>query len=314
MHNLQGIFLVIGAMLGFTLGDVFVKQLSSTHATGQILFAMGGISALIFAAIARVRGARLLQRAAWQPLLVLRAVADGGAAMFFTSALARVDLSTVAAVFQTLPLVITLGAALFLKETVGWRRWSAVIVGFCGVLLIIRPGFEGFDPDTLLVLGAVALIATRDLITRRADVAVSSYVLAVQGMGALSIAGVILLVLSPRSLAPMDIPELGFLAGAVIFNTLGYWGIVIAMRIGEASVVAPFRYTRLVFSVMGGILVFGERPNPLTMTGAALIIGSGLYTFLRERHHKQSRTPARTQSSSAGKATQNVAPPSSLLK
>ena len=283
MNNLQGIFLVIGAMLGFALGDVFVKQLSATLPTGQILLTMGAVSAVIFAALARATGARVTAPAAWSPILVFRAVTDALSALFFMSALAFNELSIVASVFQTLPLVITLGAALFLGEKVGWRRWSAICIGFLGVLLIIRPGLDGFDPNVLLVLGAVVTIAARDLITRRADVSVSSHVLAVQGMTALCIAGAILLMFGPRDLAPMPVPVLGLLAGAVVFNALGYWGIVTAMRVGEASIVAPFRYSRLIFSVAGGMIVFGERPDALTYSGAALVIASGLYTFLRER-------------------------------
>lgn len=282
-NNLSGILLVILAMASFTLEDMFIKQLSATLPTGQILLILGAGSALVFALIATIRGESLLQRAAWRPLPVLRAVSEAVAAMAFASALALVDISTVAAVFQTMPLAVTMGAALFLGEQVGWRRWSAIALGFAGVLLIIRPGLEGFDPNTLLVLIAVAAVAFRDLATRRIDASISSFVVSFQGFASLLIAGPLMLAFTPGGAAPVAPLHVAGIAGAVLFGVIGYWGIVTAMRIGEASVVAPYRYTRLLFSILVGILVFGERPDTLTLLGASLIIGTGLYTFLRER-------------------------------
>ncbi|MBR9844023.1 MAG: DMT family transporter [Rhodobacteraceae bacterium] len=282
-NNVSGIFLVILAMASFTLEDMFIKRLSLDLPTGQILLILGTGSALVFALLARAKGQSLFQRAAWRPLPVLRAASEAVAAMSFASALALVDISTVAAVFQTMPLAVTLGAALFLGEQVGWRRWSAIGLGFAGVLLIIRPGLEGFDPNTLLVLIAVAAVAFRDLATRRIDASISSFVVSFQGFASLLIAGPVMLAFTPGGLAPMAPTHTAQIAGAVLFGVIGYWGIVTAMRVGEASVIAPYRYTRLLFSIIVGVLVFGDRPDLPTLLGATLIIGTGLYTFLRER-------------------------------
>ncbi|PSL17431.1 DMT family transporter [Shimia abyssi] len=290
MNNLYGILLIVAAMVGFSIEDIFIKQLSDPLPTGQILLVLGLGSCIIFGGLAIFNRQNIFARAAWTPMMLVRALADGIAAMFFASALGRVDLSTVAAVFQTLPLVITLGAALFLGEQVGWRRWSAIAVGFCGVLLIIRPGSIAFDPNTLLVLGAVITIAIRDLITRRIDITVSSSVVSFQGFASLAVAGIVLLYATSRPPAPIGTSEAAMFAAAILFGAAAYWGIVTAMRIGEASVVAPYRYTRLLFSIVGGMLVFGERPDMLMLAGATLIIGSGLYTFLRERIRAE--TPA----------------------
>jgi len=194
-----------------------------------------------------------------------------------------VDISVVAAVFQATPLVITMGAALFLGEEVGWRRWSAICVGFAGVLMIIRPGLSGFEPAALFVLIAVVSITVRDLITRRIDVAVSSFVVSFQGFAVLIPSGLILLFFAETGARPIGATQGGMLAVAVLFGALAYYAITQAMRIGEASVITPFRYTRLLFSLLVGVAVFGERPDALTLLGALLVIGSGLYTFLREQ-------------------------------
>ncbi|MCW9044121.1 MAG: DMT family transporter [Pseudopelagicola sp.] len=283
MNNVTGILLVIFSMASFTMEDMFIKTLSSDLPTGQILLILGIGSASVFALLATARGQNIFARAAWRPLPVLRAACEAVAAMAFASALALVEISTVAAVFQAMPLAITMGAALFLGEQVGWRRWSAIALGFCGVLLIIRPGLDGFDPNTLLVLISVAAVALRDLITRRIDVAVSSFVVSFQGFASLIVVAPVMLALTPGGAAALSPSHVLQISGAILFGVIGYWGIVTAMRVGEASVVAPYRYTRLLFSIITGVLVFGERPDLLTLIGASLIIGTGLYTFLRER-------------------------------
>ena len=283
MNNVRGILLIVLAMAGFAVEDMFVKKLSTPLPTGQILIGIGLGSGLIFAVLAKLNGDRLFAPAAWTRLPMIRVLSEAIAAAAFAGSLALVDLSTVAAVFQSLPLVITMGAALFLGEQVGWRRWTAISIGFFGVLLIIRPGFDGFDPATLIVLIAVFAVAIRDLITRRIDVAVSSYVVSFQGFSSLIFAGGCMLLFTSKPIGDIGSSEVWMFAGAILFGAAGYWGIVTATRIGEASIVAPFRYTRLLFSMTLGFLVFHERPDMLTILGATLIIGTGLYTFVRER-------------------------------
>ncbi|WP_170788986.1 DMT family transporter [Ruegeria lacuscaerulensis] len=283
MNNVNGILLVVGAMAAFALEDMFIKHLSASVPTGQIMILLGAVCGLIFAVMTVVTRKRIFDRAAWRPLPLVRAVSEGVGAIAFVTALALVDLSTVAAVFQALPLAVTVGAALFLGEQVGWRRWSAVFVGFLGVLMIIRPGLAGFQPETLLVVISVVCIAARDLITRRLDADIASSVVAMQAYVAAILGGLVLVVVQTQSLVPIAGPQMGPLIGAVLFSVLGYYGIVTAMRVGDASALTPFRYTRLVFSITAGMIMFGERPDLMTIAGASLILGSGLYTFLRER-------------------------------
>ncbi|NSY38080.1 DMT family transporter [Leisingera sp. ANG59] len=283
MNNLHGILLVIASMAFFTLEDMFIKQLSGTLPVGQILIFLGIGSGLVFAVMAKMQGHRLFAPRSWRLRPVLRAGTEAVSAMGFASALALVDISVVAAVFQATPLVITMGAALFLGEDVGWRRWLAICVGFAGVLLIIRPGLDSFEPAALLVVIAVLGVAARDLMTRVMDSAVPSTVVSFQAFLAVIPAGLLLLAFTPGEAQVMEQNEYLMLAGGVLFGVLGYYGIVTATRVGDASAVTPFRYTRLLFSILAGVLVFGERPDALMLTGAALIIGSGLYTFVREQ-------------------------------
>jgi len=283
MNNLHGILFVLLAMVGFTLEDSFIKALSQTLHVGLVLVLLCVASAIVFAVWAKVNGDSLTTPQAWTRIPLLRASSEAVSAATYVVALSQVDLSTVAAVFQATPLVITMGAALFLGEQVGWRRWSAIVVGFIGVLLIIRPGLEGFDATTLLVLVSVLGVATRDLLTRRMDPSVPSTVVSFQAYMAVIPSGLMLMWLQPGTFAVPNLHEASMLIAGCIFGVIGYFAIVTAMRIGDAAVVTPFRYSRLLFSMLVGIAVFGERPDGVTLLGASLVIGSGLYTFLRER-------------------------------
>ncbi|RLK10860.1 DMT family transporter [Ruegeria conchae] len=283
MNNVNGILLIIGSMAAFALEDMFIKYLSVSASTGQIMIVLGLFCGTVFAIMSLVTRKRIFDPVAWEPLPLLRAGTEAFGALSFVTALSLVDLSTVAAVFQAMPLFVTMGAALFLGEQVGWRRWSAIGIGFVGVLMIIRPGLEGFQPESLFVLVAVVAIAARDLITRRLDVRVASSVVALQAYIGVALAGAALMVFTAQPIVPLQPAQIGPYLGAIGFGVLGYYGIVTAMRIGEASALTPFRYTRLVFSIMAGMLMFGERPDSMTLAGAGLIIGSGLYTFIRER-------------------------------
>lgn len=283
MNNVHGILLVVGAMAAFALEDMFIKHLSVTVPTGQIMVVLGVICSMAFVVMSLATRKRILDPVAWQPLPLVRAGTEAIGALSFVTALSLVDLSTVAAVFQAMPLAVTMGAALFLGEHVGWRRWSAIGIGFIGVLMIIRPGLAGFQPESLFVVASVLAIAARDLITRKLDVRVASSVVALQAYVAVALAGVALMVFSAQPVVPLYTWQIGPYLGAVGFGFLGYYGIVIAMRIGEASALTPFRYTRLIFSIAAGMLMFGERPDLMTLAGATLIMGSGMYTFIRER-------------------------------
>ncbi|PTQ68580.1 DMT family transporter [Celeribacter persicus] len=283
MHNLRAILLIIGSMAFFTVEDMFIKHLSGFLPVGQVLLSIAVASAAIFLIWALVRHDPVFVARNWRPLILIRASTEAVASVAFVTALSRVDISTVGAVFQSMPLAVTLGAAVFLKESVGWRRWCAIVVGFIGVLMIIRPGVSGFEPQALWVLVSVVAVATRDLMTRVMDAAVPSTVVSFQAFLAVIPAALLNLWLSGATPLAPDLPLMIKTLFAIVAGAAGYTLIVAGMRLGDASAVTPFRYSRLVFTMIGGVLIFGERPDLMTLAGSALIIASGLYTFLRER-------------------------------
>lgn len=282
MNNLRGILLITAAMAAFAIEDSFIKFLTASLPQGQVLGMLGLGGAFVFLMLALRNRANVFASSAFRPALVWRTLSEGVAAAFFVMSLSLVPLSTVAAVFQATPLAITLGAALFMGEDVGWRRWTAIIIGFIGVIIIIRPGLEGFQPASLMVLIAVFAIAARDLLTRLIPTETSSTVVSFWGFFILFLSSPILIAFTgaPRAI---DGVELGLITMSVMFGVTGYYMVVVAMRLGDASAIMPFRYTRLIFSLVLGMAIFGEKPDALTYLGAAIIIASGLYTFLRER-------------------------------
>ncbi|EAU51847.1 hypothetical protein OM2255_10840 [alpha proteobacterium HTCC2255] len=272
------------AMAGFTMEDLFMKKLSVNLSTGQILITLGFGSSLVFALMAKSKGYKLTAKIFWSKGMLIRQFAEGIAAIAFITSLTLIPLSTVAAVFQATPLVITMGAALFLGEAVGWRRWLAIIVGLIGVLIIIRPGLNSFDPNVGYVLIAVLFVTVRDLITRKLPMNVPSTIVSFQAFASLIIAGGILIFLSDQKIVGLDKNQIYFVLGGIIFGVIGYYCIVASTRIGEAGVVTPFRYSRLLFAIIIGFLFFNERPDFLTLLGASIVIMTGIYTVLRERH------------------------------
>ena len=284
MNNFKGILLMLIAMAGFTMEDLFMKKLSVNLSTGQILITLGFGSSLVFALMAKSKGYKLTAKIFWSKGMIIRQFSEGIAAVAFITSLTLIPLSTVAAVFQATPLVITMGAALFLGEAVGWRRWLAIIVGLIGVLIIIRPGLNSFDPNVGYVLIAVLFVTVRDLITRKLPMNVPSTIVSFQAFASLIIAGGILIFLSDQKIVSLDENQIYFVLGGIIFGVIGYYCIVASTRIGEAGVVTPFRYSRLLFAIIIGFLFFNERPDFYTLLGASIVIMTGIYTVLRERY------------------------------
>lgn len=289
MDNLRGIVLLVFAMACFAIEDLFIKTASDTQSTGQILFLIGIGGALFFGIYARVVGQKLIQPAALHRTVIYRNIGEIIGTLCFVTAISVSALSTSTAIFQATPLATTLGAALFLKEPVGWRRWSAIIVGFLGVMLIIRPGSAAFEPASLLALGAVLGLAARDLSTRVLPKEVSTLAISCYAFLAIGIAGPILMLVLGTPIAPMDATQWKLIGAALVFSLMGYYALTAAMRLGEMGVIMPFRYTRLIFAMIIGLTFFDERPDALTYLGAAIIIASGIYTLFRERKQRLTR-------------------------
>lgn len=282
MENLRGMVLMTASMAGFALEDMFIKWAAAGLPTGQILLMLSLVGTPVFALLARVQGARFWARSALHPALLWRAGGEMVGTLGFITGLALTPLTTVTAIFQATPLAVTFGAALFLGETVGWRRWSAILIGFCGVLLVIRPGMAAFQLASLWSVLAVVGLSVRDIATRRVPDRISTMQVSAWGFAAVGLLGAAMVVVSGGVVRPTP-GQIGAISGALSFGIAAYWAITQAMRLGEVSVITPFRYARLVFALIIGTTVFAERPDTATLTGAALIIGSGLYTFARAR-------------------------------
>jgi drug/metabolite transporter (DMT)-like permease len=294
-ENLRGILLMLISMALFAVEDMFLKLASAGLPTGEIIFVAGFFGAPVFAVMARAQGARILTARALHPAVLLRALGEMVGTFGYILALATVPLSTISAVLQAMPLAVTMGAALFMQEKVGWRRWTAIAVGFAGVILVIRPGMDGFHPQALWGILTVAGLALRDLAARAIPRDCSDAQVSCWGLIAVATLGVLMMAGQGGVVVP-SMAQSAVLFGALAFGTAGYWAVTGATRTGEVSVVAPFRYARLVFAIIIGAVVFAEIPDVITLSGAALIIGSGLYSFARERARKRAlsiNAPAR---------------------
>ncbi|WP_111735555.1 DMT family transporter [Roseovarius amoyensis] len=280
-ENPTGALLMMGSMAAFTINDTMMKTMSGEVPLFQLLFLRGVLTTVLVAVIAARMGALRARptRRDWG-LIGWRAVAETGAAYFFLTALFHMPLANVTAILQTMPLTVTLAAWLFLREPVGWPRLLAIAVGFAGVLLIVRPGAADFNSYSIYALVAVGFATLRDLVTRRMSAATPSILVTLVTsavvMAAFGLAGL------GGEWVAMTGREIGLTAGAGLMIIGAYLFAIMVMRVGEISVVAPFRYTGLVWALVLGWSVFGDWPDLPTLIGAAIIAGSGLFTFWRE--------------------------------
>jgi drug/metabolite transporter (DMT)-like permease len=248
---------------------------------GEIMFIRGLFTSILVYFIARYLGALRSWRIILKPIIILRVICEMLAAVTYITALGMMPIANASAILQSLPLVVTFGAALFFREPVGWRRWSAILVGLVGVMIIIRPGPEGFTPAALLCVGSVLTTAGRDLATRSIDPEIPSLMVTVVTAMSVAFFGA-LLIPALGGWQPVSTTSLSHLLLASVLVLIGYQSVILAMRTGEVSFVAPFRYTSLIFSALLGFVFFAEVPDFWTLTGAAVVIASGLYTFYRE--------------------------------
>lgn len=289
--NLRGAALMMASMAAFTINDTCIKAIGGDMPLFQILTLRGLGAVLLIYALARHLGALRvrLPRRDWV-LIGLRSVAEAAAAYFFLTALINMPLANVTAVLQMLPLTLTLCAALVLGERVGWRRMLAILLGFGGMLLIVRPGPDGFDIHAFYVLAAVGCVTVRDLSVRRMSArAPSMLVTLAASVTVLVFAAVLSLT---EDWAPISGRSAGLLAGSVLFVFFGYLFSVLVMRAGDVSFTAPFRYTGLLCALLLGWLVFDHWPDPVTLLGAAIVVGSGLFALWREHTVIKTTRPA----------------------
>jgi len=277
---------MIIAMAAFSMEDMFVKAAAETVSLGIVLalFGLGGM--IVFIVLTRQRGEKVFHTAILSRPILLRAVFEIIGRLCFTLAFVLTPLSSASAILQAMPLVVVVGAAYLFKEHVGLDRWIAVLIGFIGVLIIIRPGLDSFELASLFAVIGTLGFAGRDLATRAAPKVLSNIQLGVYGFFVLIPTGLTLFFFSGDS-ATLNFNSSLQIFAAILFGVAAYYSLTVAMRTGDVSVVSPFRYSRLLFAMVLGVFIFGERPDAMTLLGSIIIVLSGGYTLLRSRNNSK---------------------------
>ena len=289
--NQRGVLAVCACMASYTVNDVLVKQILLTYPAGQVIFVRGVMTSLLIGAFAIWFGHGKALRSAMSGRLASRSLCDGLSTAGFIAALAHMKLANIAAVLQIAPLIITALSVLVYREAVGWRRWSAIGVGFAGALLVIKPIPSEFNIWTLVAVASALAAAFRELLTRQIGQRAPVLVVAFWAAVAITLCGLAFLPI--EHWRAFTAPDLFQLFVAAIFVGLAIYLLALGFRGVDLSVVAPFRYTYLITSALGGFLVFREVPDQWTVAGAVLIVGSGIYLLHREAVRRREIT-ART--------------------
>lgn len=279
--NLRGIVAMLGSMAAFVANDTCVKLASATVPIGEIITLRNGAATLYLTAFAFAFGGFRLPAQPPIALIGLRMIGEIVSTLLFLSALVLLPIADITAIAQFTPLALTAAAAVFLGEPVGWRRWSATLVGLVGVSLIVRPGSTAFSLAGAMVLLSIVFVVLRDLTTRMISSSVPTLALTLTSAASGMIAG---LVLWPFEMwRALNLSEAGLLALAGLFLAIGYALIIVALRTGDVGTVSPFRYAVILCALASGYLVWGQTPDGLAMIGIVIVCAAGLYTVHRER-------------------------------
>ena len=269
---------MILAMASFTAGDTMTKLMAGEVPVGQIIFFRGIVATILTALLAgkSIAQATLI----FQKGVLVRSLSDVTGTLCFITALMHVPIANLTAVMQAVPLLVIGFAALFLGETVGWRRALAILVGLAGVLLVVKPSPTSFTIYDGLSLGLILAIALRDIFTRRLNFDVPSTIIVFANALFVTLSGILLYPF--EEWVALSARHLVLLVAGGLFLTLGYVCMVSTVRMGDISATAIYRYSVVLFALLSGIFVFGELPDQWAFIGIALIVGSGVYALLRE--------------------------------
>ena len=285
MENVRGAILMSIAMAGFAIEDMFIKLTKDFGMpTGQVLAVLGLMGGMVYWSFMARKGIPLVTRKLTDRGVMIRNLGEFVGTGCYVLAFTGGALSSASAVMQALPLFVTMGAAIFLGQQVGWRRWTAIGIGFIGVLMVIQPGGENFDPYLALAFIGVLGMAGRDVQTRALHGEIHSLQIAAWGFFTIVPLGLIIMaVQSTPAIVPTS-TQWAFLLGATAIGTGAYYLLIMASRLGDMAVIAPFRYTRIVFALIVGLVVFDEwdQINKMLFLGIIIIITSGIYTFYRQ--------------------------------
>jgi drug/metabolite transporter (DMT)-like permease len=272
---------MIASMAIFAIEDAFVKAASNALPVGQILIIFGMGGAVIFASMARLKNEPLFIKDVVSRPMRIRVVFEIIGRLFYVLAIAVTPLSSATVILQATPLVVVAGAAMVFGERVGWRRWSAIFIGLVGVIVIIQPGTDSFSMLSVLAIIGMIGFAGRDLASRAAPATLSTSILGLYGFLSIVVAGSIFSIWQGASFVLPDVYTSFNLAGAILSGVAAYSCLMKAMRTGEVSAVTPFRYTRLLFGITLGVVLFGESLSSTMLLGSGLIVSSGLFIIWR---------------------------------
>ncbi len=278
--NLRGSLWMIASMAGFAVEDAFVKAAAVQLPVGEVLMIFGLGGAIVFGFMAYMRKERLFTADVVSRTMRIRVVFEFVGRLFYVLALAMTPLSSTTAILQATPIIVVLGAAVFFGEKVGWQRWAAIIVGLLGVLVILRPSSDSFSWLSMLAVIGMLGFAGRDLASRAAPLSLSTSILGLYGFLTIVLAGACYSLWEGRALTMPDAKVSAFMLGAIIMGVFAYSSLMKAMRTGEVSAVTPYRYTRLLFGLSLGVLLFGETLDMPMIIGCLLVVFSGLSLLL----------------------------------
>ena len=280
--NIRGALFMVCSMICFAVNDAVIKSLGGVLPIFQTLAVRGGIVVIVLAVMVMRSGWRVQElRRRDKMILLLRVAAEVGAAFFIVTALFNMELANMTAILQILPLTIPLAAFIFLGEPLGWRRLLAIFIGFLGMLFIVKPGSDGFNVYSLFCLAAVICVTIRDLTARSLGAKLSSQEMSL--FAAIGVFGAASVATMFEPWVSISLTSWAALCGASLAIFLGYLVSVYAIRTGDVSFTAQFRYIGLIAALILGYVFFGEWPDRLALMGAAIIVGTGAFTLYRQQ-------------------------------
>jgi len=281
-NNMKGAALMTGCVSAYVINDAFMKLLFSEMALFQAVFLRSIITIPPVLAVAWITKTTILELSKHDKhLITVRVVAEILTTVAFLTALKHMPLANVTAILQALPLAITMAAALFLSEPVGWRRWTAILAGFVGVLIVVRPGLDGFNYYSLSALSAMVFVTIREIATRKLTSTVPTVtVVLATAIGSTLFAGIMLIGVEWQ---PVNAASWLLIFGSAVAILIATLLSVMAIRTGDIGFVSPFRYTSMIGAIGLGILMFGDWPDQPTLAGTLIIVITGIYTFHREQ-------------------------------
>jgi len=276
-ENLRGIGWMIASMVAFAIEDAFLKTVTKQLPVGQVLMMFGAAGLCVFALMARRAGVSIFQAQVLTKNMLFRAIFEFFGRLFYVLAIALTPMSSATAILQSAPLFVVLGARIFLREKVDAKTWIAIFLGLFGVLIILRPSATDFSLLSLLALIGTLGFVGRDLFSRTAPSSLTKEVLGFYGFTTMMIAGACFAVWDGKPFVSLQAQQFMMLSAALLAGVFAYTALMTAMRTGSIGAVTPYRYSRLLFGISIGVIVFGEQLDAPMLLGCAIVIGAGLF-------------------------------------